>query len=69
MAAVGEALSTAGGSGLPGPGGPVEPSTSKGGKTGALKGAGKPSGSAGAAKSEKSSTSQQRHGIQKTMSK
>ncbi|XP_029695223.1 protein spire homolog 1-like [Takifugu rubripes] len=69
IAAVGQALSSAGGSGLPGLGDHVEPSTFKGGKTEASKGAGKPTGSVGAAKSEKSSTSQQRHGIQKTMSK
>lgn len=69
IAAVGQALSSAGGSGLPGLGGHVEPSTLKGGKTEAPKGAGKPTESVGAAKSEKSSTSQQRHGIQKTMSK
>lgn len=69
IAAVGQALSSAGGSGLPGLGDHVEPSTFKGGKTEASKGAGKPTGTVGAAKSEKSSTSQQRHGIQKTMSK
>lgn len=64
MAAVGQALSSAGGIV-----GPAEPSTLKGAKTAAPKGSGKASGSAGAAKSEKSSTSQQRHGLQKTMSK
>lgn len=68
MAAVGQALSSAGGSGLSGIVGPAEPSTLKGAKTGASKGTGKASGSGGA-KSEKSSTSQQRHGIHKTMSK
>lgn len=69
MAAVGQALSSAGGSGLSGIVGPAEPSALKGAKTGAAKGSGKASGSAGAAKSEKSSTSQQRHGLQKTVSR
>lgn len=69
MAAVGQALSSAGGSGPSGTVGPVEPSGLKGAKTGAPKGSGKASGSAGAAKAEKSSSSQQRHGFQKTMSK
>lgn len=69
MAAVGQALSLAGGSGLSGMVGPAEPNTLKGEKTEAPKGSGKASSSAGAAKSEKSSTSHQRHGIQKTMSK
>ncbi|TNN00796.1 hypothetical protein fugu_012042 [Takifugu bimaculatus] len=62
-------LSSARGSGLPGLGSHVEPSTLKGGKTEAPEGAGKPTGFVGASKSEKSSTIQQRHGIQKTMSK
>lgn len=69
MAAVGQGLSSAGGSGLSGIVGPAEPSALKGAKTGAPKATGKASGSAGAAKSEKSSTSQQRRGLQKTMSK
>lgn len=73
MAVVGQGLSVAGG---PGPG--PEPSTVKGATAqspikeataGASKGAGKAPGAAAAAKSEKSSGSPQRHGIQKTMSK
>lgn len=69
MAAVGQALSVAGG---PGPSALGEGTTSpalKGVTTEASKGAEKASGAAVAAKSEKSSTSPQRHGIQKTMSK
>lgn len=74
MAAVGQALSSAGGLVPSGTVGPAEPSSLKGAKagapkTGAPKASGKASGSAGAAKAEKSSTSQQRHGFQKTMSK
>ncbi|XP_030249994.1 protein spire homolog 1 isoform X1 [Sparus aurata] len=73
MAVVGQGLSVAGG---PGPG--PEPSAVKGATAqspikeataGASKGAGKAPGAAAAAKSEKSSGSPQRHGIQKTMSK
>lgn len=69
MAAVGQALSVAGG---PGPSEVAGANTShslKVATSGASKGHGKASGSAVAAKSEKSSTSPQRHGIQKTMSK
>lgn len=69
MAAVGQALPVAGG---PGPSAVGEDTTSptlKGATMGASKGVEKASGAAVAAKSEKSSTSPQRHGIQKTMSK
>nr|XP_046256308.1 protein spire homolog 1 isoform X1 [Scatophagus argus] len=65
MAAVGQALSVAGGA----VGGATAPPALKGPTTGATKGAGKASGAATAAKSEKSSSSPQRHGIHKTMSK
>lgn len=70
MFAVGQGLSVAG---EPGPsvvgGAAASPTEMKGATTGASKGAGKASGAAAAAKSDKSSSSPQRHSIQKTMSK
>lgn len=69
MAAVGHALSVAGGPGQSAVGGNTAPTTLKGAAAETSKGAEKVSRSAVAAKSEKSSMSPQRHGIQKTMSK
>ncbi|XP_068179809.1 protein spire homolog 1 isoform X2 [Antennarius striatus] len=68
MAAVGQALSVAGGPGLSAVGGSAASPDLKSATTGASKGAAKASGVA-APKSEKSSSSPQRHGIQKTMSR
>ncbi|XP_073342012.1 protein spire homolog 1-like [Pagrus major] len=69
MAAVGQGLSVAGGPGPSAVKGATAPSPMKEATTGASKGAAKASGAAAAAKSEKSTGSPQRHGIQKTMSK
>lgn len=72
MAAVGHALSVAGGPGQSAVGGNTAPVTLKAAAAAAAeasKGAEKVSRSAVATKSEKSSVSPQRHGIQKTMSK
>lgn len=78
MAAVGQGLSVAGGPGPSAEGGAVAPPLSKAATTGTSKGAGKAAAGAGATataaaaattKSDKSSSSPQRHGIQKTMSK
>ncbi|KAM9353378.1 protein spire homolog 1 [Symphorus nematophorus] len=70
MAAVGQGLSVAGGPGPSAVGGATAAPTLKEATTGAPKGAGKASGAAPAtAKPEKSSSSPQRHSIQKTMSK
>ncbi|XP_041797789.1 protein spire homolog 1 isoform X3 [Chelmon rostratus] len=70
MAAVGQGLSVAGGPGPSAVGKATTSPTLKGAPAGSSKGAGKTSGAAAAAaKSEKSSSSPQRHSIQKTMSK
>uniref|UniRef100_A0A4W6E0K9 Spire-type actin nucleation factor 1b n=1 Tax=Lates calcarifer TaxID=8187 RepID=A0A4W6E0K9_LATCA len=69
MAAVGQGLSVAGGPGPSAVGEAAASPTLKVTTTGARKGAGKVSGAAAATKSEKSSSSPQRHSIQKTMSK
>ncbi|XP_045900982.1 protein spire homolog 1-like isoform X2 [Micropterus dolomieu] len=70
MTAVGQGLSVAGDPRPSTVGESTAPPTLKGATTGASKGAGKaPGAAAAAAKSEKSSSSLQRHGIQKTMSK
>ncbi|XP_044064416.1 protein spire homolog 1-like isoform X6 [Siniperca chuatsi] len=69
MTALGQGLSVAGGLGPSAVGGATASPALKGATTGAWKGAGKASGAAAAAKSEKSSSSPQRHGLQKTMSK
>ncbi|XP_068590694.1 protein spire homolog 1 isoform X5 [Cebidichthys violaceus] len=69
MAAIGQGLSVAGGPGPSSVGGATAPPTVKVETTEASKRAGKVSGAAAAAKSEKSSSSPQRHGIHKTMSK
>lgn len=70
MASVGQGLAVAGG---PGPSAMTrEPGGSpvfKGATKAASKGAGKATGAAAAPKTDKSSGSQQRHGIQKTLSK
>ncbi|XP_049440126.1 protein spire homolog 1 isoform X2 [Epinephelus fuscoguttatus] len=69
MSAVGQGLSVAREPGPSAVGGAQAPPTLKVETTGASKGAGKVSGAAAAAKSEKSSGSPRRHSIQKTMSK
>ncbi|KAL7393923.1 hypothetical protein ABVT39_017887 [Epinephelus coioides] len=69
MSAVGQGLSVAGEPGPSAVGGAQAPPALKVETTGASKGAGKASGAAAAAKSEKSSGSPRRHSIQKTMSK
>ncbi|XP_071325342.1 protein spire homolog 1 isoform X3 [Trachinotus anak] len=69
MAAMGQGLSLAGEPGPSAAGGAPESPTLRGASAGASKGAGKAPGAAAAAKSDKSSSSPQRHGIQKTMSK
>ncbi|XP_056236905.1 protein spire homolog 1-like isoform X4 [Seriola aureovittata] len=69
MAAIGQGLSVAGGPGPSAEEGATAPPTLKVETTASCKGAGKASGAAAAAKSDKSSSSPQRHGIQKTMSK
>ncbi len=69
MAAVGQGLSVAGELVPSAVGGAVASPTLKGATARASKEAGKASGAAAAAKTEKSSSSPQRHGIQKTMSK
>ncbi|XP_076592665.1 protein spire homolog 1 isoform X6 [Chaetodon auriga] len=69
MATVGQGLSVAGGPGPSAVGVTTASPTLKGATAGASKGAGKSSGAAAAAKSEKSSSSTQRHNLQKTMSK
>uniref|UniRef100_A0A3P8SH29 Spire type actin nucleation factor 1 n=1 Tax=Amphiprion percula TaxID=161767 RepID=A0A3P8SH29_AMPPE len=74
MAAVGQGLSVAEGPGPSAVEGPAAPPTLKGATKAASKGAAKASGAAAAAgaaaaKSDKSSSSPQRHSIQKTMSK
>ncbi|KAM4736479.1 protein spire homolog 1 isoform 2-T2 [Anableps anableps] len=70
MAAVGQGLSVAGGPGPSmAPGGAASTPTLKGATKAASKGAGKATGAAIAAKVDKPSGSQQRHSIQKTMSK
>ncbi|XP_049903507.1 protein spire homolog 1 isoform X1 [Epinephelus moara] len=69
MSAVGQGLSVAGEPGPSAVGGAQAPPALKVETTGASKGAGKASGAAAAAKSDKSSGSPRRHSIQKTMSK
>ncbi|XP_026226855.1 protein spire homolog 1-like isoform X2 [Anabas testudineus] len=69
MVALGQELSVSGGPGPSDVGGATASPTLKGATAGASKGAGKPSGAAAAAKSDKSSSSPQRHNLQKTMSK
>ncbi|KAK5862785.1 hypothetical protein PBY51_018146 [Eleginops maclovinus] len=69
MAAVGQGLSVAGGPGPSAAGGATAPPTLKAEKKGASKGLGKASGATATAKPEKSSSSPQRHGLQKTISK
>lgn len=69
MVALGQGLSV---SGEPGPsvvGGATASPTLKGATSGASKGTGKTSDAAAVAKSDESSSSPQRHSIQKTMSK
>ncbi|XP_033971476.1 protein spire homolog 1 isoform X2 [Trematomus bernacchii] len=69
IAAVGQGFSVAGGPGPSAEGGAAAPPTLKAEKKGASIGAGKASGATAAAKSEKSSSSPQRHGLHKTISK
>ncbi|XP_051261169.1 protein spire homolog 1-like isoform X3 [Dicentrarchus labrax] len=69
IAAVGQGLSVAAGPGPSAVEGASASPTLRGVTTEASKGAAKASGAAAAAKSEKSSSSPQRHGIQKTISK
>ncbi|KAK5922787.1 hypothetical protein CgunFtcFv8_020023 [Champsocephalus gunnari] len=69
IADVGQGFSVAGGPGPSAEGGAAAPPTLKAEKKGASIGAGKASGATAAAKSEKSSSSPQRHGLHKTISK
>ncbi|XP_034084700.1 protein spire homolog 1 isoform X4 [Gymnodraco acuticeps] len=69
IADVGQGFSVAGGPGPSAEGGAAAPPTLKVEKKGASIGAGKASGATAAAKSEKSSSSPQRHGLHKTISK
>ncbi|KAK1895686.1 Protein spire like 1 [Dissostichus eleginoides] len=69
IADVGQGFSMAGGPGPSAEGGAAAPPTLKAEKKGASIGAGKASGATAAAKSEKSSSSPQRHGLHKTISK
>ncbi|KAL3060715.1 hypothetical protein OYC64_015129 [Pagothenia borchgrevinki] len=69
IAAVGQGFSVAGGPGPSAEGGAAAPPTLKAEKKVASVGAGKASGATAAAKSEKSSSSPQRHGLHKTISK
>ncbi|XP_010779578.1 protein spire homolog 1-like, partial [Notothenia coriiceps] len=69
IADVGQGFSVAGGPGPSAEGGAAAPPTLKAEKKGAFIGAGKASGATAAAKSEKSSSSPQRHGLHKTISK
>ncbi|KAF3840199.1 hypothetical protein F7725_018916 [Dissostichus mawsoni] len=69
IADVGQGFSVAGGPGPSAEGGAAAPPTLKAEKKGSSIGAGKASGATAAAKSEKSSSSPQRHGLHKTISK